>query len=100
MAGRLSSFSDGENCGLMGNPLVGTQEQRVFFSNSISQGIPIFTAGPSSPIFLSEEVHSILAYFCTEPIPLVGADILSEDLSHLVGFFQSWQAQVYVGVLI
>lgn len=65
----------------MGNPLVGTHEKRVFFSNSISRGIPIFTAGPISPIFIFEEVHSILANFGSEPILSVGTDILPEDLS-------------------
>lgn len=48
--------------------------------------IPISSPGHSSPLFLSEEVQSILEDYCSEPLPSVGADTLLVNLSSLGSF--------------
>ena len=61
--------------------------------------IPIYSFGPPSPIFLPEEVHSILYDLCLEPLPLVGVETLPADLSSPGIFYLEYSSSSHGGGL-
>ena len=73
-------FSVCETSGFGENPLVGSRVQGFFTTGSFPQDFPIFTSGYYSPLYLSKEIHSILADFGSEHIHKGGVDIILEDL--------------------
>lgn len=50
------------------------------------------SSGPPSPLFLSEEVHSILKDFCSEPLSLAAAEAFLADLSSPRGFLSDFSS--------
>lgn len=73
-------FLVGETSDFGENPLMGSEVQGFFTSGSFPQDFPIFTSGSCSPLYLSKEVHSILADFGSEHIHKGGVDFIQEDL--------------------
>ena len=79
--GLASGITTSASCEAVDKSFVGMQVSEGSCSGPPNLSIPIFFSGPSSSLFLLEEVHSILEDYYSEPLPLMGADTLPADLS-------------------
>jgi hypothetical protein len=94
-----SDASIGESCRVFYNPNVAFSRPGGICLGSPFPSIPIFSFGPSSLIFLLDIFHSILADYCKEPLPSMGADILPANLSSLGSFFPYFSSSSQSGGL-
>lgn len=81
VVGLVPGASVGESCWDFDCPNVVFLRHGGIFSGSPFLSIPIFSLGHSLSIFLSKEVHFVLADYCMKLLPSLGVVILTTNLS-------------------
>lgn len=98
--GLVSSAFVGIRSGGIGIPNVDFSEPEVSSLGFPFPSIPIFSSSdPPSPLFLSEEVHSILSKYFLEPLSSVGAEALPTDLSSPGSVYPKYSSSSHGGGL-